>query len=78
LRWPPTSVCIGYFADCICEKAANGNVKKPERVRQMALPARFGGAVVGARKGVNFELPVQIVNVRPKKAGRVERREKNF
>jgi hypothetical protein len=53
-------------------------VKKPETVHQTALPARFGRAVVRARKAVNFELPGLIGNVRPKKAGRVERREKNF
>jgi hypothetical protein len=53
-------------------------MKKPEPVQQTALAARFGRAVVRARKGVKFELPGLIGNVRPKKAGPVERREKNF
>jgi hypothetical protein len=53
-------------------------MKKPEPVHQTALPARFNRAVVRQEKAVNFELPAQIVNVRPKKAGRVRRGEKNF
>jgi len=53
-------------------------VKKPEPVQQTALPAGFNRAGVRQEKAVNSELPAQILNVRPKKAGRVERREKNF
>jgi hypothetical protein len=60
------------------EKAANSNMTKPEPVQQTALPARFNRAVVRAGKAVNFELPAQIVNVRPKKAGQVGMWEKNF
>jgi len=53
-------------------------MKKPEPLQQTALPARFIRAVVRQERTVNSELPAQIVNVRPKKAGRVEKREKNF
>jgi hypothetical protein len=47
-------------------------------MQQTALPAQFGRAVVRQEKAVNSELPVQIVNVRPKKVSQIERREKNF
>jgi len=53
-------------------------MKKAEPVQQTAPPARFGRAVVRQEKTVNSGLSARIVNVRPKKAGQVGRREKNF